>query len=80
MAQYTIISRHFLRRRARARATHCTIETERKNAGGVIPYHYSVRRAERGPYRWYCVRQANNAGLYATSYEPPKGGITHHRT
>jgi uncharacterized protein (DUF2249 family) len=42
-----IVSRHFLRRRARARVA----QLEAHQTGN----QYTVERARRGPYRWYVV-------------------------
>lgn len=47
--QVLIVSRHFLRRRARAKALTLNI---------VDPIgSYTVQRAVRGPYRWYVVKR-----------------------
>jgi hypothetical protein len=43
----TIVSRHLLRRRARAVA---------KQRGRSFAGPYAVVKAERGPWRWYVVR------------------------
>lgn len=43
------VSRHFLRRRARARADYC----ERNHP----EWFYTVVKATRGPFRWYVVRR-----------------------
>jgi len=42
-----VVSRHFFRRRARLAAARLNGE----NPG----HHYRVRRAQRGPARWYVV-------------------------
>jgi hypothetical protein len=51
-AAYHIVSRHFFRRRARTRAARVDAETQL--------YNFLVRKAERGPYRWYVVRVTRN--------------------
>lgn len=48
--QVLIVSRHFLRRRARAKALTLNIV----DSDG----HYAVQPARRGPYRWYVVKRA----------------------
>lgn len=51
MTEYLTISRHYLRRRARAQA-----ERLMDDAARVMPdVGYRVLRLERGPYRWRVV-------------------------
>lgn len=45
-----IVSNHFLRRMAQKK------ERELTAAEGASRNLYSVRRAKRGPYRWYVVK------------------------
>lgn len=46
-----IVSRHYLRRRARAKAK----ELSRWPVHGEPAYVFTVVKAHRGPYRWYVV-------------------------
>jgi hypothetical protein len=48
MTSAEIVSRHFLRRRARAKAT--LLKRQEPD------YTFYVRRASRGPFRWYVYR------------------------
>lgn len=50
-----IVSHHFLRRTARARA-----HWMEAHSNG----HYTIERARRGPYRWRVVRTLRPAGGY----------------
>jgi hypothetical protein len=54
MSSYRIVSHHLLRRRARRKALSL-------NAKYQPNRKFSVRRAERGPYRWYCVELTGTA-------------------
>lgn len=50
----TVVSRHFFRRRARARARQLNESYAR---GATTPKKlYRVGRAERGPFWWYVVK------------------------
>jgi hypothetical protein len=52
MAEIEIASRHFSPGRARARARGDNEALKREGRG---EYHYRVRPAVRGPFRWYVV-------------------------
>ena len=52
MADIEIASRHFSPERARVRAQG---DNEALERDGRRDYHYRVRPAARGPFRWYVV-------------------------
>lgn len=55
---YRILSRHLLRRTARAKARRIT---RRARAAGTPFVSITVIRAPRGPWRWYVIRPRNSA-------------------
>jgi hypothetical protein len=63
MAEIEIASRHFLPGRASAIAQRDNEALERE---GRTDYHYGVRRAVRGPFRWYVVLEDGDPPAYQT--------------
>lgn len=63
MAEIEIASRHFLPGRASAIAQRDNEALERE---GRTDYHYGVRRAVRGPFRWYVVLEDGDSPAYWT--------------
>jgi hypothetical protein len=51
MSESHIVSRHYLRRRARAKAHKLNMDSRVFHGEGNV--HYKVSLARRGPYRWY---------------------------
>jgi hypothetical protein len=50
-----VVTRHFLRRRARAKARELAATTRWHPGGGGVPT-FRVVPAQHGPYRWLVVR------------------------
>lgn len=57
MSAMHTVSRHYLRRRARARARELNADyLATREGSGTFSQPYRVEKAVRGPYRWRVVR------------------------